>query len=143
MTRSVLNFTFSGGSTDDLMASTNALRIVCEKTFADCEWTINVDVSRQGSTLTVAVDGATFENVRALSEQYTTHLRTTTFKYAKPYSVILVTAPEAELISRAMRRGDRADEVDLVVSTVTPEIEIGSKKIPPREFYSPDYHRAD
>ena len=80
-----------------------------------------------------------------------------------PYSVILVTAPETELISRAMRRGDRADEtldrilrerhiferiveereVDLVVSTVTPEIEIGSKKIPPREFYSPDYHRAD
>ena len=60
-----------------------------------------------------------------------------------PYSVILVTAPETELISRAMRRGDRADEVDLVVSTVTPEIEIGSKKIPTREFYSPDYHRAD
>ena len=84
MTRSVLNFIFSGGSTDELMASTNALRIVCEKTFADCEWTINVDVSRQGSTLTVAVDGATFENVRALSEQYTTHLRTTTFKYAEP-----------------------------------------------------------
>ena len=80
-----------------------------------------------------------------------------------PYSVILVTAPETELISRAMRRGDRADEtldrilrerhifehiiedleVDLVVSTVTPEIEIGSKKISPREFYAPDYHRAD
>ena len=84
MTRSVLNFIFSGGSTDDLMASTNALRIVCEKTFADCEWTINVDVSRQGSTLTVAVDGATFENVRAAREQYLTHLRTTTFKYAEP-----------------------------------------------------------
>ena len=80
-----------------------------------------------------------------------------------PYQVVLVTAPETELISRAMRRGDRADEtldrilrerhiferiveereVDLVVSTVTPEIEIGSKKIPTREFYSPDYHRAD
>ena len=63
MTRSVLNFIFSGGSTDDLMASTDALRIVCEKTFADYEWTINVDVSRQGSTLTVAVDGATFYGV--------------------------------------------------------------------------------
>ena len=37
-----------------------------------------------GSTLTVAVDGATFENVRALREQYLTHLRTTTFKYAEP-----------------------------------------------------------
>ena len=79
------------------------------------------------------------------------------------YQVIMVTAPETELIARAMRRGDRADEtldriqrersmfenivnnrqVDLVVSTVNPEIEFDSKKISPREFYSPDYHRAD
>ncbi len=84
MTRSVLNFIFSGGSTDDLLASTNALRIVCEKTFTDCECTIISNVSRQGSTLTVVVDGATFENVRAAHEQYLTHLRTTTFKYAEP-----------------------------------------------------------
>ena len=84
MIRSVLNFTFSGGSTDDLMASTNALRIVCEKIFADCGWTIDANVSRHGSALTVTVDGSTFDNVRALPEQYLTHLRTTTFKYAEP-----------------------------------------------------------
>ena len=79
------------------------------------------------------------------------------------YQVIMVTAPETELIARAMRRGDRADEtldriqrersmfentvnnrqVDLVVSTVNPEIEFDSKKISPREFYAHDYHRAD